>query len=121
MKKTLLTAVAMLFLASPVLTAASASAQSRHEQQRELRQDRKELRQDKRELRQDRKELRQDRRAVQRLKRGGRYRNGGRNVSNYRQYGLRAPGRGQRWVRYNNDYLLVTIANGLIASVIVAR
>lgn len=121
MKKTLLTAVAMLFMASPVLTAVEASAQSRHEQQRELRHDRKELRQDKRELRQDRKEVRQDRRAVQRLKRGGRYQKGGRNVSNYRQYGLRAPARGQRWVRYNNDYLLVSIASGVIASIVVAR
>ncbi|BDA84322.1 hypothetical protein Sa4125_18640 [Aureimonas sp. SA4125] len=124
MKKTLLTAVAMMFLASPVLTAASASAQSRQDARQELRQDRQELRQDRRELQRDRKEVRQDRKALRRaawVKRGGRYQSGGRNVSNYRQYGLKAPARGQRWVRYNNDYLLVSIASGVIAGIVAAR
>ena len=124
MKKALLTAVAMMFLAAPVLTAAEASAASPREARQELRHDRKELRQDRREVRQDRKEVRQDRKAVNRavqLKRGGRYHRGGKNVGNYRHYGLKKPGRGQHWVRYNNDYLLVSIASGVIASIVVAR
>ena len=32
----------------------------------------------------------------------------------YRRYSLREPGRGQRWVRVNNQYLLITTSNGLI-------
>ena len=91
MKKTLLTAVAMMFLAAPVLTAAEASAASPREMKQELRHDRKELRHDRKEVRQDRKAVKR----AMRLKRGGRYHSGGRSVSNYRQHGLRKPGRGQ--------------------------
>lgn len=42
-------------------------------------------------------------------------------VNDWRRAGLRAPGRGQQWVRENNnsgDYILVAIASGLIASII---
>lgn len=42
-------------------------------------------------------------------------------VRDYRHYGLRRPGAGQHWVKINNDYLLVGIATGLIASVIAAN
>lgn len=35
-------------------------------------------------------------------------------VKDYKRYGLRAPGRGQQWVKVNNDYLLVTLATGVI-------
>lgn len=118
MKKSLLAALALSFLASPVLTAYDASAQNRPMSARS------EVRQDKREVRQDRQDLRKDRRQAARpiwLKRGGRYRNGGSNVSDYRRYGLRAPGRGQRWVRYNNDYILIGVAGGVIASIVVGR
>lgn len=34
----------------------------------------------------------------------------------YRRYSLREPGRGQRWVRVNNQYLLINTSNGLIIS-----
>ncbi|RYG81593.1 MAG: hypothetical protein EON59_14600 [Alphaproteobacteria bacterium] len=37
----------------------------------------------------------------------------------YRKYrGLRAPPRGYRWVRSDNDAVLVSIAGGLIAAVV---
>ncbi len=32
----------------------------------------------------------------------------------YRRHSLREPGRGQRWVRVNNQYLLINAANGII-------
>ena len=38
-------------------------------------------------------------------------------VDNWRTHGLRAPQRGQHWVQVGNDYLLVSIATGVIASV----
>ncbi|MCI9865583.1 MULTISPECIES: RcnB family protein [Rhizobium/Agrobacterium group] len=34
----------------------------------------------------------------------------------YRRHSLREPGRGQRWVRVNNQYLLINTSNGLIIS-----
>lgn len=47
------------------------------------------------------------------------YRGGSRYVVNdWRRYRLSAPPRGYHWVQANNDYLLVAIATGLIAQVL---
>lgn len=42
------------------------------------------------------------------------------DVHDYRRYHLRAPPRGYRWVRVDNDYLLVGITSGIISSFIAA-
>lgn len=42
-------------------------------------------------------------------------------VKDYKRHGLRKPAQGQRWVKVDNDYLLVTIASGVIAGIIAAR
>ena len=42
-------------------------------------------------------------------------------VRDYHRHGLRAPGRGQTWVKVDNNYLLLSMATGLIASVAAAR
>lgn len=39
----------------------------------------------------------------------------------YRRYHLNRPARGYQWIRVDNDFLLVSIAGGLIASVIAGR
>ncbi|MGE0281238.1 MAG: RcnB family protein [Rhizobiaceae bacterium] len=39
----------------------------------------------------------------------------------YRRYHLHRPARGYHWIRVDNDFLLVSIAGGLIASVIAAH
>lgn len=39
----------------------------------------------------------------------------------YRRHNLREPGRGQRWVRIDNQYLLINAANGLIIGLSNAR
>jgi Ni/Co efflux regulator RcnB len=39
-------------------------------------------------------------------------------VDNWRTHGLKAPPRGQHWVQVGGDYLLVSIATGVIASVL---
>lgn len=39
----------------------------------------------------------------------------------YNRYHLRRPPAGHRWVRVDNDYLLIATATGLIASIIAAR
>lgn len=58
-------------------------------------------------------------------KRGGylpsQYRGRGYYVHNWKAANLRAPSPDQRWVRVNNDYLLVNIANNLILDVLVGR
>jgi len=42
-------------------------------------------------------------------------------VRDYKRHGLKPPAPGQRWVRVDNDYLLVTIASGIIAGIIAGR
>ena len=42
-------------------------------------------------------------------------------IRDYRRYKLSAPPRGQRWVKVDNDYLLVGIATGVIAGIVASR
>lgn len=44
-----------------------------------------------------------------------------REVRDYRRHRLSAPPRGHRWVRVDNDFLLVGITSGIIASIIASR
>lgn len=109
---------------------------NRH-QVREARRDHRELRRDRHELRRDRRDVRHDRRHYRRHYayvspyRGWRYRPvsigyrlrpafyGPRYyIGDYGYYGLRAPGRWQRWIRYGNDLLLVNIRTGRVLRVI---
>ena len=39
-------------------------------------------------------------------------------MRDYSRHGLRKPGRGQQWVKVGNDYVLIAIASGIIASFI---
>lgn len=39
----------------------------------------------------------------------------------YKRYHLRQPPRGHRWVKVDNDFLLIAIGSGLIASIIAGR
>jgi len=72
-----------------------------------------------------RRDDRQDRREYRRWAKGqrldSRYRGNGYYVNDYRRYGLRAPPRGYRWHRVNDQYVLAAVATGLIASVIIAN
>ena len=42
-------------------------------------------------------------------------------VVNYGQHRLAAPGRGQQWVQVGADYVLVAIATGVIANIVLNR
>lgn len=42
-------------------------------------------------------------------------------IRDYRRYRLSAPPRGYHWVRVNNEFLLVGVASGVIANIIVGR
>jgi Ni/Co efflux regulator RcnB len=108
-----------------------------HHRVREAHRDRRELRSDRRELHRDRRDLRHDRRHYRHHHayvapfRGWRYRPvtiGFRlnraffapryYISDYGYYGLRAPGRWNRWIRYGNDLLLVNVRTGRVLQVI---
>lgn len=39
----------------------------------------------------------------------------------YKRYHLRQPPRGHRWVKVDNDFLLIAVGSGLIASIIAGR
>ena len=42
-------------------------------------------------------------------------------VSDYHRYHLRAPGPGQRWVRVDNQFILINSISGMIAALVAAR
>lgn len=42
-------------------------------------------------------------------------------VRDYHRYGLRAPARGQQWVKIDNDYLLISLATGVILGMAASR
>ena len=42
-------------------------------------------------------------------------------VNDWRGHGLRQPARGQQWVQYGGDYLLVSIATGVISQLILGH
>lgn len=82
-----------------------------------------------------RRDRRDQRRGVERrywndkMERDGRWKRGSRysswkrhqSVRDWQRRGLRRPGRGHEWIRVGNDYLLVGIASGIIASIVVGR
>lgn len=42
-------------------------------------------------------------------------------IREHHRHGLRKPGYGQHWVKVGNDYLLVSIASGIIANLVFGR
>ncbi len=105
-----------LLIAATALSLLGGSVSAAFAQPRQIRQDRRELRQDRRQVRNDR----QARRWRQGERLPAAYRGGDYYVSDWRSRRLRAPPRGYRWVRRDNDYLLIGATTGLIASVIAA-
>lgn len=134
MKRLIITTLAATLLAGTALSG-TAMAQGqryddrdgRYEQRHDDRRgDRHDSRYDRRDDRRDhRADRRDDRRDHRRWERGqrldARYRGNGYYVSDYRSRGLRAPPRGYRWQRVDDNYILAAVATGLIASVIIAN
>lgn len=115
MKRLVLSAVALAMLAVPV---SQAQAGPRHEQPRYERYD---SRWDKRpgyDKRVYRKKMKK-----QRWSRGHEVPAWQRRhvVRDYHRYGLRRPGHGQQWVRVDNDFLLISIASGIIGGIIASQ
>ncbi|WP_425997459.1 RcnB family protein [Caulobacter sp. DWR1-3-2b1] len=139
MKRLAITALALSLLAGTAATAAPQRhddyrdngryEQSRYDDRRDDRADRRDDRRDYRDERKDdrrdyRADRRDDRREYRRWARGqrldARYRGNSYYVSDYHRHGLRAPPRGYRWQRVNDQYVMSSVATGLIASVIIA-
>lgn len=57
------------------------------------------------------------------FRKGGKLSSPGRHaeIKDYRKQGLRAPGKGQRWVRVDGQSLLIAVATGAILSVASGR
>lgn len=121
MKRLVLSAVALSMLALPV---AQAQAGSRHEQHR-YEQPRYEQQWKKPGYDQKRKYGYDKRHSMKRhhWQRGHRVPDWQRRnvVKDYHRYGLRRPGHGQQWVRVDNDFLLISIASGIIGGFIASQ
>ena len=42
-------------------------------------------------------------------------------VNDWQRHGLHRPGRGQQWVQHGGDYMLVAIASGVIAQIVLGH
>ncbi|MBX3581485.1 MAG: RcnB family protein [Rhizobiaceae bacterium] len=116
MKRLVLSAVALSMLALPV---AQAQAGPRHEQPRYEQQWKKPGYDQKRKHGYDKRQ------SMKRhhWQRGHRVPDWQRRhvVKDYHRYGLRRPGHGQQWVRVDNDFLLISIASGIIGGFIASQ
>jgi Ni/Co efflux regulator RcnB len=103
-KKIVLAAAALSMLAAPV---AQAQAQPSHSQH----------------WSQPKKPVIQKKKPVHKWSRGHKVPNWKKqqHVRDYGRYGLHRPARGQEWIKVGNDYLLVSIASGIIASIVASR
>lgn len=114
-KKAVLAAIALSFMGAPL-----AQAQNSHSPRKQGYSHAEPSRpsQGKNFQRQERRD-----RDHKRFSRGERYGDWRRHqeVRDYKRHGLRKPGRGQHWVKVDNQYLLITAATGLIAGILAAR
>ena len=122
MKRLIITAVAASLLAGTALSG-TAMAQPRHDDRHDRYEQQRAYEKGRRD--QARYERKEDRREYRRWAKGqrldARSRGNGYYVSDYRRHGLRAPPRGYRWQRVDNQYILAAVATGIIASVIIAN
>ena len=120
MKRLVLSAVALSMLALPI---SQANAGPRHEPSRYERH-RKWLEEEARPRRQGRHYRQKWRQAEShRWARGHSVPDWQRKqaVRDSHRYGLRRPGYGQQWVKVDNDFLLVSIASGIIGGILAAQ
>jgi len=117
MKRLILSAIALSMLALPV---AQAQAGPRHEPQRYEQQHRH---WDKKPGYNKKVIVRKKEARKHRWERGHKVPSWQRRqvVRDYHRHGLRRPARGQHWVKVDNDFLLVSIASGIIGGIIASR
>jgi len=126
MKRLIITTLAATLLAGTALSGTAMAAGQRYDDHDRGRYDqRRDDRHDRRDYGHSRREAAHERRDYRRWERGqrldARYRDNRYYVSDWRRHGLRAPPRGYRWQRVDDNYILAAVATGLIASVIIAN
>ncbi|HWW26881.1 MAG TPA: RcnB family protein [Caulobacter sp.] len=127
MKRLIITTLAATLLAGTALSGTAMAAGQRYDDRGryDQRHDDRYDRHDRRDYGHSRREAAHERRDYRRWERGqrldARYRDNRYYVSDWRRHGLRAPPRGYRWQRVDNNYILAAVATGLIASVIIAN
>jgi Ni/Co efflux regulator RcnB len=130
MKRLIITTLAATLLAGTALSGTAMAAGQRYDDRGRYDQrhdgrydhDRRDYGHDRRDYSHDRRDARHQYRHWQRGQRlDARYRDNRYYVNDYRRHGLRAPPRGYRWQRVDDQYVLAAIATGLIASVIIAN
>lgn len=42
-------------------------------------------------------------------------------LRDYHRHGLKRPGHGQRWIKVDNDFLLISVASGIITAAVAGR
>jgi Ni/Co efflux regulator RcnB len=120
MKRLITASLAVLMLAGGASAASAQDWRNDHRNDRGYEQGRND--QARHDDRRDDRHDRQDRRRWAKGQRlDSRYRANTYYVSDYRSRGLRAPPRGYRWQRVDDQYVLAAVATGLIASVILAN
>lgn len=107
MKKLIILSIAALIALSPML--GSAQAQSRYASGPQIEQQVKKP-----------QAARQQAKKPQ-WRKGAKYSGKGSGISDYGRHNLKAPPKGHRWVRDGNDFLLVAIGTGVIASIVTGR
>jgi Ni/Co efflux regulator RcnB len=126
MKRLVLAAVALSFLASPMVSAQAApmvlpavAAPSSSVLHVDWKQPSKQY--DRRHV--DRRVVKKQVVRKQQWKRGQRYSDWRRHqpVRDYSRHGLKRPGHGQQWIKVGNEYLLISVASGLIGAMIAGR
>ncbi len=118
MKKFVIALVAATFLAGPIATAAQAQ-DWRHDRGRQVERH-VDKRVDKR-VHVDKKVVIHKHRWSKGHRATAAERRRMADVRDYRRYRLSAPPRGYKWVKVDNDYLMIGIATGVISSIIAAR
>ncbi|PYE87409.1 RcnB family protein [Phyllobacterium leguminum] len=121
--KSLVIAVTAFSILAP--TAALAQYQPKHGYERPVEQSYGKRHDDRRDMRRhdDRRDMRRHDDRRERWSRGRELPRSYRShvVRDYGRYRLSRPPRGHQWVRVDNDYLLISIASGVISSIVAGR
>jgi len=125
MKRIFLAALAVTMIAAPI----AAEAQSRYVPQREYQDNSRKSGNQRHIERKDTKRFEQKRDVRRHETRRDHWKRGGQVpswqrknvVRDYHRHGLRKPGRGQQWVKVDNQYLLIGLASGIIAGLAASR
>ncbi|MGJ8571119.1 MAG: RcnB family protein [Hoeflea sp.] len=118
MKKALIISIAALLMAAPVAQAESRSDHSKRQAYSQFQGDYKKQTQTR-----NKKSAQHRVAARKHWSKGQRMSDWKKHsaVKDYKRHGLRKPGRGQSWVKVDNQFVLISAISGLIAGIVAAR